>query len=274
MTGKELLDAGELSSAIAQVGGELKADPGDPQKRTFLFELLCCAGDLDRAAKQLDVLGQENADAEVAVQPFRNVLEGEKKRRLLFTEGRMPGLPKSVPAYTRLHLEAINRIRECHYEEARALLEEAEAARPPVRGTINGEQFDDLKDADDAIGPFLEIITLNNYSWVPWEAVRSVAIQPPRHLRDLVWARAEVELNIGPLGEVFIPVLYAQTYLHQDDRVRLGRMTDWRSDVAGLALGEGQRLLIAGARDWPLLSVRELELESLIGEDGNPGADQ
>ena len=266
MTVKEFLDAGDLSAAIRQSSEDVKAAPLDHAKRTFLFELLCCAGDLDRAAKQLDVMGGENADREIAVQRYRNVLEGERKRRLLFTEGRMPGLPKRVPVYTRFHLEAINRIREGDYAGARVLLEESEDARPPVAGTINGERFDDLKDGDDLLGPFLEVITLNNYSWIPWEAVRSVSIEAPRHLRDLVWIPARVELEIGPLGEAFLPVLYAGSYLHQDDRVKLGRMTDWRADVDGLALANGQKLLMAGEHDWPLLEVRQLEFEPSGGE--------
>jgi type VI secretion system protein ImpE len=266
MTVKEFLDAGDLSAAIRQSSADVTTAPMDQAKRTFLFELLCCAGDLDRAAKHLDAVGAEGADRETAVQSYRNVLEGERKRRLLFSEGRVPGLPKRVPDYTRFHLEAINRVREGDYAAARALLEESETARPSVAGKINGEQFDDLKDGDDLMGPFLEVIIQNNYSWIPWEAVRSVSIEAPRHLRDLVWIPARVELEFGSLGEAFLPVLYAGSYLHQDDRVKLGRMTDWRGEAEGLALAAGQKLLVAGEHDWPLLEVRQLEIEPSNGE--------
>jgi type VI secretion system protein ImpE len=269
MKAKEFLDAGDLAAAIAQVGAELKAAPTDGPKRTLLFELLCCAGDLDRAVKQLDVIGAESSDRDLAVQPYRNVLEGERKRRRLFSEGLVPGLPKRVPDYTRLHLEAVNRIREGHYADARALLEEAEAARPPAAGTIDGEPFDDLKDADDLLGPFLEVITATNYSWIPWEAVRSVSMEAPRHLRDLVWLPARVELDIGSLGEVFLPVLYVNSYQHHDNRVKLGRMTDWQADTEGLSLASGQKLLMVGERDWPLLEIRQLAFEPSGGSDGD-----
>jgi len=269
MNGKQLLDSGDLAAAIAQVGAELRAAPEDAAKRTFLFELLCCAGDLDRALKQLDALAAESSERDLAIQPYRNVLEGEKKRRRAFSGGLVPGLPKKIPDYTRLHLEAINRITEGHYAEARALLEEGEAARRPVAGTINGEPFDDLKDADDLIGPFLEVITVSNYSWIPWESVRSVSMEAPRHLRDLVWLPARVELDIGPLGEVFLPVLYVNSYQHHDNRVKLGRMTDWQAATGDLSLASGQRLLMAGERDWPLLEVRELAFEPPGGNDGD-----
>jgi protein involved in temperature-dependent protein secretion len=43
--------------------------------------------------------------------------------------------------------------------------------------------------------------------------------------------------------------------------VKLGRMTDWRSDVEGLALATGQRLLVTGDRDWPMLEIRDIQCE-------------
>jgi type VI secretion system protein ImpE len=91
--------------------------------------------------------------------------------------------------------------------------------------------------------------------------VASVTIPPPKHLRDLIWAPAAVELTIGSLGEVLLPALYAQSYLHQDNQVKLGRATDWRADVEGLALAAGQRLLATGDRDWPLLEIRDIQCE-------------
>jgi len=51
----ELLRAGQLDEAIASLGVELRGNPADVQRRTFLFELLCFAGEHDRAEKQLDV---------------------------------------------------------------------------------------------------------------------------------------------------------------------------------------------------------------------------
>ena len=124
------------------------------------------------------------------------------------------------------------------------------------------------------MGPFLEIISETKYCWLPWEAISSLSIEPPKNLRDLCWIPAKIELHIGTLGECYLPVLYNGTYSHPDDRVKLGRLTDWRDGVEGLALGVGQRLLIAGERDWPLLEVRQIELnapEELHG-DASAGA--
>ena len=101
-------------------------------------------------------------DGEIAVQRYRNALESEKLRRLCFTQGLTPGLPKRVPAYTHMHLDAINHLRENRIDEARALLEQAADARPPVACRVNGELFDDIRDADDLIGPKFTVGSLGS----------------------------------------------------------------------------------------------------------------
>jgi len=55
---KEMLDAGDLRGAIAATTGDVKKNPTDTQRRIFLFELLCFAGDWDRAEKQIEAVGQ------------------------------------------------------------------------------------------------------------------------------------------------------------------------------------------------------------------------
>jgi hypothetical protein len=48
-------------------------------------------------------------------------------------------------------------------------------------------------------------------------------------------------------------------------------VTDWRADVEGLALAAGQRLLVAGDRDWPMLEIRELECAGAEDAEGDEG---
>lgn len=259
MTAQQHLEAGDLAGAIARVSEDLRKAPTDHGKRTFLFELLCCSGDLDRAGRHLDVIAGENPERAAAVLPYRTLLEGEKQRRRVFAESAIPGLPKEIPDSVPLHLEAIRQVREKQYSEARALLEQAAAARPPSAGTIDGEPFEDLSDADDLTGPFLEAIINGGYAWLPWESIVSVEIARPKNLRDLVWVPAVVELDIGPLGDVFLPALYANSYLHSDPLVKLGRVTDWRQDIPDIAVASGQKLLAAGERDWPLLEIRSIQ---------------
>jgi type VI secretion system protein ImpE len=56
MDALSLYKAGQLSAAITALGDELRKQPLDAKRRTFLFELLCFAGEYNRAVKEMDVL--------------------------------------------------------------------------------------------------------------------------------------------------------------------------------------------------------------------------
>ena len=56
MLARDLFKSGRLDEAIAALGVEVRDNPTDAQRRAFLFELLCFAGDFIRAEKQLGVL--------------------------------------------------------------------------------------------------------------------------------------------------------------------------------------------------------------------------
>ena len=57
-------EAGRLNEAVAAATDELRNNPTRLEARTTLFELLSFSGDLDRAEKQLDVVGQQDAKSE------------------------------------------------------------------------------------------------------------------------------------------------------------------------------------------------------------------
>jgi len=262
MKAKELLDAGQLSAAIEQLNQDVRSHPTDSRQRTFLFELLCFAGDYVRAERQLDAIGQQEATAELGVQVYRNVLMAESARRRLFSEGLRPGFLLDPPPYVRLHLEAVNRLREDNRAEALALLEESDGARPPLKGRIDGQPFGDFRDGDDLLAPFLEVIVHNTYVWLPLAQIQSVKISVPRRLRDLIWIPAAIECYHEPVGDVLLPVLYPGSSEHADDRVKLGRMSDWKLLPDGPVLGVGQRLFFIDGQDRGMLEVRDIAFEA------------
>src|SRR5579862_1337915 len=63
VTPEQLLRGGQLEEAIAALGTELRTQPQDAQRRTFLFELLCFAGEHERAQRQLDVVASASKEA-------------------------------------------------------------------------------------------------------------------------------------------------------------------------------------------------------------------
>ncbi|RMF89389.1 MAG: SciE type virulence protein [Nitrospinota bacterium] len=263
MKAKEFLDAGQLSAAIEQLTGEVKSHPTDTQRRTFLFELLCFAGEYQRAIRHLEVIAHQSTGAAVGVQVYRNILVAEEARRRLFSDGLQPHLLFDPPPYLSLHLAAINRLREQQPAEAKALLDQAEQARPPLRGEVDGTPFQDFRDGDDLMAPLLEVIVHDRYIWLPFEQIKHLQISPPKRLRDLLWIPATLETHPAPIGEVFLPVLYAGSCDHADDRVRLGRMTDWKVTEGGPVLGVGQRLFLIDDQDRAMLEVREIKFEAV-----------
>ena len=84
MTAGQLFQAGKLDQAVQALGAELRDNPGDVQRRTFLFELLCFAGAYDRAEKHLDVLAQGGKDAQLGALLYEGALHAERTRAELF----------------------------------------------------------------------------------------------------------------------------------------------------------------------------------------------
>jgi len=261
MNPKELFDAGNLPAAIEALTAEVKAAPNDAPRRTFLFELLCFAGDLERAGRQLDVVGHLDSMAEPAAQVYRNILHAEQLRRRLYADGLKPEFLLDPPDYVRLHLDAVNRLRENQPVAATALLDQSEASRPAVHGTIDGQVFDEFRDCDDLLAPFLELIILRDYIWLPFEQIREIEIAAPERPRDLLWAATRVVLSNGAQHRGYLPVLYCGSHRHADNQVKLGRMTDWNASDGGPMLGQGQRLFLAGDADRPVLEVRRVEFQ-------------
>jgi len=134
---------------------------------------------------------------------------------------------------------------------------------PQISGKADGKAFDEFEDSNIFTGPFLEIMAGENYSWLPFEEIKQIELGKPEQLRDLIWARANVELRGGKLGEVFVPVLYPCTSDDQDDSVKLGRITKWIEMGSGLTRGAGQRLFLAGGQEKAILEIAEISFESV-----------
>lgn len=261
MRAKELLDANQLSAAIAELNQDVKSHPADSRLRTFLFELLCFAGEHERAERQLDVIGLQNESVGIGVEVYRQLLRADKARQRWFAEGLKPTFLLEPPSWIQYQLEAGNRLRGQQAEEAKALLQEAAHSRPKLTGLVNGKPCADFRDSDDRLGPVLEVFLRENYVWLPFEQVKKITIPPPRQLRDLLWIPATIEAGEGAAGQVYLPVLYVGSHSEDNDQLRLGRITDWRGLGDGLAGGAGQKMFLVDDRELSLLEIREMEFQ-------------
>jgi type VI secretion system protein ImpE len=263
-TPRDLYQAGHLQEAIQALTAEVRAKPADAPTRIFLFELLAFAGDWDRARKQIDVLGQAGPNEALAVQVYLANIQAEGLRERLFSEGLHPHFLNEPPPHVDRHFDAINRIREGNFAEARAVLDAAEEDRPALAGTLNGQPFDDFRDCDDVLGPVLELIVKDKYAWLPFEQIRRMEISPPSKLRDLVWARAKIEALDGTVGDVYLPALYEGTCRNPDDRLRLGRMTAWTPLSEELSRGAGLKTFQVDDGEVALFEARVVEFHAPV----------
>lgn len=230
MDARALFRGGKLPEAAELLSEELKTDPLNEHKRTFLFELLSFLGEYDRASKQLEVLSRGSQEAELGTLLYRGALTAEMERSRMFSEGELP-------------------------EEA-----------PPSSGsgTLNGVAFQTIADADSRIGPRLEVFAGGTYIWLPFQYIRSLRMAEPSHLRDLLWAPAT--LQVSPkvtemeLGEVFLPALAPLSWKSQDNAVRLGQATVWEEVPSGDLVPLGQKILLVDDREVPFLELRDLEI--------------
>ena len=263
MQAKTMFDAGQLGASIEEMTREVKAKPTETKLRIFLFELLCFAGDWDRAEKQLDVVGSQSVQAEIGVQVYRHNIKAERERERLFRDGLQPHFLREPPAYVDLLLAAINRLREGNLKEARETLDRAEEERPALSGKLNDQAFQDFREYDDRLSSVLELIVKDKYTWLPLEQIKRIEIAPPKHLRDLMWANARIEATDGTIGEVYVPTLYVGSSKHENDQVRLGHMTDWKQVGEDIYEASGLRLFLVDNEDKPVFELKTVEFDQV-----------
>lgn len=233
MKAKQLFQSGQLNEAVQALNAELRDNPTDVQRRTFLFELLCFSGDYARAEKQLNAIADGNGPTEMGAVLYHSALHAEKLRQQMFQDKEFPGLVENPDAETR-------------------------------PGTLNGKPFEQLEDADPRIGPRLEVFAAGAYLWLPFEHIVSIEMEAPKRLRDMLWIPTIV--RTGPafrgkeLGEVLVPAISPLSWKHPDNAVRLGRSTEWLMEPdTGLPVPLGQKLFMVDGEDFPFLELRKLE---------------
>ena len=260
LKGSDLYTAGQLTEAIDAMGEEVKSNPTDKAQRGFLAELLCIAGDLERADKQLDVLSKQDPQAAPGLGLFRQLVRAEQARQQFYSEGRVPEFLIPPDDELRAYLEASVLVRDNQPGQAAECLHEAEEKRAPIAGVCNGEPFDDLRDLDDLTACIFEVLTNNGkYFWVPMHSVVSVEFQPPEHPRDVLWRQAHLTVKDGPDGDVFFPAIYVEAGDAPSDLARLGRRTDWIGGDGAPVRGQGQRTFLIGSADRTIMELETLE---------------
>lgn len=235
MKAKHLYDVGKLNEAIQSLSAELRDNPTDAKRRTFLFELLCFAGEYERADKHLNLLADVSGEAKMGAVLYMSALHGERIRHKTFDEQDFP----------------TSAIDESKLRGGKLTL-------------TNGEtkDFTWMEDSDPRIGPRFEMFAAGAYLWIGYEHIESIEFQPPTKLRDLLWRPAFI--RTGPtfkgteLGEVLLPALFPFSFKNPDDQVRLGRATVW--DTSGEdPIPYGQKTFLVDDVDYSIMELAKVE---------------
>ena len=257
-TAKLKLDEGDLAGAIAAAIDAVKRNPTDVSARIFLFELSMFSGEWDRAEKQLDTIGHQNAISAIGTLIYRQNFQNERERINLFEHGTKPASITPMPKYVEDLVMATDLVRRGETAEARTLLDKVEEDRPAFAVEVNGERFEDFRDYNDLTMCIFEAFVKDSYVWLPFEQVVSIELLETKSLRDIYWPQAKVELVNGTQGEMFLPSLYVNSWKNDDDQIRLGRAVDWRDLGDEVYAGEGVRLYWMDGQQKPALDVKTI----------------
>jgi type VI secretion system protein ImpE len=112
----------------------------------------------------------------------------------------------------------------------------------------------------------LEAFVHERYVWLPLETLRELTVAAPRTLLDLLWIPALITTWSGLTLNCYLPVLYPESHREEDDRLKLGRMTDWIDLGGGCCRGIGQHVFQVGEEDISLLEIQTIAFDPTDAE--------
>lgn len=256
-----LLKSGDAAGALAALQAEVRSKAGDAKLRVFLFQLLCVQGQWDRALNQLNVCAEMDAAALPMREAYTPAISCEVLRRDVFAGKKVPMLFGEPLPWLALLIEAQLRFGAGEIEAANTLRQQAMDQAPATSGKIDGQPFAWLADADARLGPVLEAVINGRYYWVPFARLSRITIEAPVDLRDSIWLPATLMFSNGGESLAMLPVRYPGSEGSADGLIALSRKTVWEEGSDGVHRGLGQRMFATDEGDYPLLQVREIELD-------------
>jgi len=255
MTPVELFHEARLTEALAAQRAVVAARPDDAGERLLLCELLAFIGDRSAVRRQLDAVPVVPADVGEYVAEWQNLLAADDARH----HGERPTFLIDPPPHVRARLRALDCLRSDRGDEALDLLDEGDDAALWVEGHIDGRPFGGWRDADDLLGPVLELFHADRYVWVAIDQVRKLRLDEGDELRDRLYRPATIWLTDESQWEVVLPGLYVDTATHPEDGIRIGAGVDW-VDRDGVMRAFGSRTFLFGEEELTLGEFRQVEV--------------
>lgn len=265
MDAQQSLSEGKLEEALGQLQGAVRSDPSNVKYRVFLFQLLAVMGQWDRALTQLSLVGEMDAGTLAMVQTYREALHCEGLRADVFAGKRSPlvfGKPEQWIAFI---FEALKLSANEQYAQSQDLRAQAFDLAPATSGSIGDPDkisFNWIADADSRMGPMLEAIVNGLYYWIPFHRIRTVNIEAPEDLRDMVWMPAHFTWANGGETVGLIPTRYPGSEASEDNQIRTAQKTIWQEPEENVYFGLGQRMLATDVGEYSLMDLRQINLDT------------
>ena len=256
----QALKEGRLEDALADVEEKIRSQPSEIKHRIFLFQLLSVQAQWLRAGKQLDVIAKLDDGALAMVHEYRSAIECEMYREEVFSGNKDPIFMGKPEEWQALMLQALKLTSKDKDADSQVLTNKAFEMAPAASGSINGDAFVWIADADTRLGPLLEVFVEGQYRWVPFSKIKRIAIEAPENLRDFVWMPAHIQWETEGESFVLIPTRYPFS-ADQSDQLALSRKTEWLEKGDGGFTGFGQKIFTTDANDYPLLDIRDVFFE-------------
>ncbi|MDX2505124.1 MAG: type VI secretion system accessory protein TagJ [Gammaproteobacteria bacterium] len=261
LTAQEYLQQGDLQEALQQLQEQVRAQPADVLQRIFLFQLLCVQGQWERALTQLNVAGELDDSTLAMVSMYRQVIACERFREEVFLGNKDPVIFGKPGEWVALLIQALKLTAQGEYSKAQQIRTQAFDAAPVTGGTIDEQAFAWFADSDPRLGPVMEAIVDGRYLWVPVENLKTVVIDEPADLRDVVWLPAHFTWNNGGENYGLIPSRYPFSYQHEP-LLALSRKTQWQDCGEDLFLGTGQRIWCTDSNEYAVMDVRTIQFNT------------
>lgn len=257
---------GDLDVALAHLQEQIRKEPASAELRVFLFQLLAVMGQWERALTQLNVAADLDAKALAMAQMYREAIRCELLRAEVFAGKRSPVIFGEPDEWLALLIESLLVAGSAKGQQADELRQRAFDAAPPSPGSVDGEPFDWIADADMRLGPVCEAIINGRYYWLPFARLSTIDLEAPADLRDVVWCPAHFLFANG--GEVVgvIPTRYPGSEAAEDPQIRLARKTVWSETAEGVYVGLGQRVFATDMGERAVMDVRRISIGPQDGD--------
>lgn len=263
MNAAELLAQADVTAALAELTGEVRAKPGDFRLRVFLAQLLCVCGQWERALNQLNTAAELDASAIPMKQIYSDAIGCEAVRAGVFAGQRTPLIFGEPEPWLAMLVESLLQAGQSNDAMAEDLRQRAFEQAPASAGHCDDQSFEWLADADMRLGPVLEAYINGRYAWIPFARLGRIRIEAPEDLRDVVWLPTHLDFINGGETLALIPTRYEGSHLVEDGNIQLARKTEWREIRPEVWAGLGQRMFSSDTGDRALMDIREIVFNPL-----------